>query len=67
MNVFYIFIILILIASCNPKAPEYPRLYSSEELKYYPKDSDGNPKGYKVVYSRTGINSVHYIKQSDLY
>ncbi len=66
MNVFCILLFSIFIASCAPSAPKPPRLYSASELEHHPKDANGNPEGYKVVYSRTGINSVDYVKASDL-
>ncbi len=66
MNVFCILLFSIFIASCAPSAPKPPRLYSASELEHHPKDANGNPEGYKVLYSRTGINSVDYVKASDL-
>ena len=60
-----IFYLSLLFTSCAPKAPDYPRLYSAYELRHHPKGPDGHPKGYLVLYSRTGFNSVDYVKKSD--
>lgn len=59
-------ILLLFIVSCEPKYPQYPTSYTAEQLKYHPKDANGGFEGYVPLYSRTGINSVEYVKKSDL-
>ena len=66
ITVICILFFSVFISSCAPKSPKPPRLYSTEDVKYHPKDANGVPKGYKIVYSRTGINSIDYVKESDL-
>ncbi len=66
MNVLYILLFLIFIVSCAPSPPKQPRSYSPDELKYHPKDANGNPEGYVKWEGLTGINSVGYYKASDV-
>lgn len=58
--------LLLFSVSCGPKNPEFPTSYTSEQLKYHPKDANGGFEGYVPLYSRTGINSVEYVKKSEL-
>lgn len=64
--VLFVLSFLLLLVSCEPKFPKYPSTYTSEQLKYHPKDANGVPDGYAPLYSRSGINSVDYVKISDL-
>ena len=57
---------LVLFTSCEPKYPKDLKYKSANDLKYHPKDANGNPEGYKAVYMLTGINSVDYVKKTDL-
>lgn len=60
------FIIFVSFIGCAPKPPKPLNYKTPEELKYHPTDANGVPEGYQVVYSLTGINSVHYVKISEL-
>ncbi|WP_157624704.1 hypothetical protein [Sunxiuqinia dokdonensis] len=65
-RIIFVLSFLLFLISCEPKHPRFPTTYSSEELKYHPKNADGVPEGYTALYSRTGINSIDYVKTKDL-
>lgn len=67
-NVYIICVMffLVLFTSCEPKHPESLTFYNAEQLKYHPKDENGVPIGYQIIYSRTGINSIDYVKTVDI-
>lgn len=65
-SIICILFIAVLFTSCEPQHPEPLTIYSAEQLKYHPKDEKGVPIGYQIIYSRTGINSIDYVKTVDV-
>ena len=57
---------LFLLSSCTPQKPKFPKWHTQYELNLHPKDKDGHPLGYTPYYSRSGVNSVDYVKTSEL-